>query len=127
MKHDITAMRFYHIHDKDNGNAIVGTVCLVKGNAMNKYTWSRGISICSMDDRFEKRKGRAIALARARRANGTWKDSDPILVPFKRNWNVRDAARRFKTAAQKYYGLYSVAKSAYNVVPTEYENSMLED
>ena len=119
-------VRVYYIHDKNDNNHIVGTVCFAQGLNDNKYTWSRGIAICSGMDTFDKKKGRAIALGRCRKANGTWKSSMPVLEPFKRNGIVRTAAGRFRTVASTDYGLEADYKVQYNVELTPFERRMIE-
>lgn len=69
---------FYYVRDKQ-GNPRV-TVCLLSDGE----THARGMSICSIRDGINKKEGRRIAIARARKAWGTQKDSDDI------NLNIPD-------------------------------------
>jgi hypothetical protein len=119
-------VRVYYIHDKNANNHIVGTVCFAQGLDDNKYTWSRGIAICSSKDAFDKKKGRAVALGRCRRAMGTWKSSMPVMEPFKRNGLIRADAVNFRNVANDDYGLDVAFKSQYNVELTPYERRMIE-
>lgn len=64
-------MKEYYYYLRDNANRPVVTVCLLAENG----NVARGIAVCSIKDQPEKRKGRAIAKARAEYAlsrGGDW-------------------------------------------------------
>lgn len=63
---------FYYVRDK-KGNPRV-TVCLLSDGEVH----ARGMALCSARDCVDKKEGRRIALARARKAWGTQRDSDSI-------------------------------------------------
>lgn len=123
--HDLRNMRVYYIHAKNRNNQIIGTVCIAQGTGECKDTWSRGIAICSDQDTFDKKRGRAVAIGRCRRANGSWKTSMPIRIPFRRNGVLRPISTEFLTAAFD-YGLKPECKSEFNVELTDYERRMVE-
>ena len=71
--------RFYYLRDKNNAPVI--TVCLLVVDGFREI--ARGVSICSKDDQPNKKIGRKIALARARKAMGIKSNTSVIRkIPF---------------------------------------------
>src|SRR4030043_283071 len=65
--------RYYYIRDFLSRVPRITVCCLENEDGFV----SRGIAICSFDDNPYKKTGRQLALARARKANGT-EDNHPI-------------------------------------------------
>ena len=117
-------IHFYYIR-RENGQPIA-TVCFGLGRDDTKYTWSRGIAICSDKDRFDKKAGKSVAVGRARRANGTYSNSKPVAEPLYGKNGTRPVACEFIQCARR-YGLQDVQfKSEFNVTLTDFEKNMLE-
>ena len=117
-------IHFYYIR-RENGQPMA-TGCFGLGRDDTKYTWSRGVSICSEKDRFDKKAGKAVAIGRARRANGTYKNSSPVAEPLPGKNTSRPIAHEFLQCARR-YGLQDIGfKSEFNVTLTDFEKGMLD-
>ena len=99
---------------RDNKKRPIITVCLAKDENGNV---GRGISLCSHLDNPEKKEGRRIAIANARRALGTRKDGGSLYT------NVKAVAVLLRTSAPP--ELYASFKSSYNPKLTEFEEKLL--
>lgn len=89
---------------------------------------NRAISICSDEDQFNKRIGKQIALARLEAVKEKKEN-----IEFKQYANGIFNAKYFSTR-MRFMNLYFAKDNAdkfycahYNVVPTEYEESLLEN
>ena len=122
----IKNVHFYYVR-RDNGQPMA-TVCFARGvGSDEKYTWSRGIAICSDKDRFDKKRGKAVAIARVRRANGTWKKSMLLAEPLPGKGECNQIAIEFIKLANNYGLTNAKYKSEFNVELTPFEKHMLED
>lgn len=81
--------RYYYLRDHYHAPRI--TICLLKND--DGFV-SRGIAVCSPDDNPCKKTGRTIALAQARKANGT-KSNHPLkFKEMDRSW-IRNFSKNF--------------------------------
>lgn len=100
---------FYYVRSKKN-NAPVVTVCLLNDGP----NVARGISVCSLKDVVNKKEGRKIALANARKAMGTKRDGCKV----QRVEALRSIAHHELDEPMSFFGY---KKAAYNPITTDYE------
>lgn len=100
---------FYYVRSK-KGNAPVITVCLLNDGP----NVARGLSVCSLKDVVNKKEGRKIALANARKALGTRKDGCKV----QRVEALRSIAHHELDENMAFFGF---KKAAYNPILNDYE------
>lgn len=107
------SIRFYHVKEDDTyGGKTLGerglkacTVCLIKGFSLDNKPaiFVRGLALCSQQDQFVKRQGKAIALGRA----------------------IQAIENELTVEAQ--VGSSVIAVSCYNATLTEFEKKLFKE
>lgn len=108
---------FYYVRSARN-NAPVVTVCLVSDGTNT----ARGISICSMRDVVCKKEGRKVALAYAKKALGTKRNTGSI------NRDEAVMSLIYHKCNEAVLALSPVGyhKSEFNPTLTDYEKGLIE-
>lgn len=101
------------------GCAPVATVAI----SCRDGVYSRGIGICGLDEQFQRRSGRRLAIARMDRAMGTRQSSLPIGLPIPAKGR-RFSGMELQDHWNREFGADIEYKSGYDVMPTEFEQYM---
>lgn len=76
---------FYYLRDKNNQP--IACVAIADNG---EGAWSRGVSICSPRDQFNRKAARKLAFGRLCKAFGTGKTSEPVLLNEPKYYRGRD-------------------------------------
>lgn len=113
-------MQMYWVREnrENMGKHRIGAVYVAK---TDEGKFARGVSICSVEDVFDAKKAKKIALARVRRAIGTKKNSDKVIqLHISMHRFLKADNNPFKEATLPIY------LSAYDVELTDFEKRMMD-
>ena len=119
MKKEVYHIREYRDYDK--GNHRVGTVCIAVDE---KGKFHRGVAVASVDEPFDQVKGRDKATGRCEKAMFTERCSDAMNLEGD-DVRVLSLVRLRKALEGSDKFFINPFKSAYDVIPTEFEKNLL--